>query len=74
MKIKSISIFEELAKLPCYDLKINELVDDLPITIRDALLIADSQEIRKILSNRKNFSDFQIVTCTSVIAEEMTRF
>ena len=68
MKIKNISIFEELAKSPCYDLKITELIDDLPLTIRSALLMADSQKIREILSNRKNFSDFQIVTSTSAAA------
>lgn len=74
MKVKNINIFEELAKSSCYDLKINELVDDLPLTIRDALLKADSQEIRKILSNRENFSDFFRVACVSNLDESMDVF
>lgn len=72
--MKNINIFEELAKSPCHDLKINELVDNLPLTIRDALLTADSQKIRETLSNRKIFSDFQIVTCTNAVVEEMAGF
>lgn len=74
MKMKNISIFEEIAKLTCYDSKVNKLVDELPLTIRDALLTADSQKIRETLSNRKIFSDFQIVTCANAVVEEMAGF
>lgn len=65
MITKNISIFEELAKSSCYDLKVSELVNDLPLTIRDALLMSDSQKIRKIISERENFSDFHRVTCAN---------
>lgn len=55
------NLFEKLANLSCIDKKRDELIDTLPIELREAMLVGDSGKVRQLLSNKKNFPDARTV-------------
>jgi hypothetical protein len=57
----ALSLFEHLANTTHYTTESTQIINSLPSELKNAFIVGDSQELRKVLSGQSDFFDSKTV-------------